>query len=109
MSNFGVNLRDELKFQGICIKELSKKTNILEGTLESYRRTKATEPTVENAVKIAQALNVSVEHLVLGDDSKFDNRRKPLSREAQEVIKLAQTLNSKQCKIIINLVKEFGG
>lgn len=108
MSDFGVNLRSELNFQDVRIKELSKKTKITIPTLDSYLRTKAAEPTVENAVKIAQALNVSVEYLVTGKEAEIKSS-KPLSREALEVIRLAHTLTPKQCKAILNLVAEFRG
>lgn len=63
---FKDNLKEELKYQDIRIKELSEKTQISIGTLNHYLAEKSTEPTVENAVKIARALNVSVEYLVTG-------------------------------------------
>lgn len=64
--SFRENLKDELKFQDIRIKELSEKTGISIGTLNHYLAEKSTEPTVENALKIANALNVTVEYLVTG-------------------------------------------
>lgn len=61
-------LKDELKYQGMLVKELSIKTGIPKGTIDHYLAEKATAPTVENAVKIAHALNVTVEYLVTGEN-----------------------------------------
>ncbi len=65
---FKENLKDELSFKGIMVKELADKTNINKSTLDNYLRDKHSSPTVENAVKIAQALGVSVEFLVTGEE-----------------------------------------
>ena len=63
---FAENVRSELDFQDIQIKELSTKTGISKNTLDKYLFGKKVQPVVENAVKIAQALGVSVEYLTLG-------------------------------------------
>lgn len=63
--SFRENLRDELSYQGIIIKELSEKTGIPKRTLDSYVNRDRT-PSAEIAVKIARALNVTVEFLVTG-------------------------------------------
>ena len=66
---FKENLKAELSFKNMMVKELSDKTDINKSTLDNYLRDKHSSPTVENAVKIAQALGVSVEYLVTGKDS----------------------------------------
>lgn len=67
-SNMGFkeNLKDELKYQGILVKELADKCGIPKRTIDHYLAEKNTAPIAENAVKIANALNVSVEYLVTG-------------------------------------------
>lgn len=70
---FKENLKDELKYQGMLVKELADKTGIPKGTIDHYLAEKNTAPIAENAVKIAQALNVSVEYLVTGKDSILNN------------------------------------
>jgi transcriptional regulator with XRE-family HTH domain len=69
MSNFRENLRNELDFQDIKVKELCDKCGIPKATMECYLRTQSTEPSVENAVKIAHELKVSVEYLVIGEEA----------------------------------------
>ena len=109
-SNFRENLRNELDFQGIIVKELSARTNIPIGTLDCYLRTQAVEPSAENAVKIARALRVSVEHLVIGeDDAGLGKPRTAFSRETQEIIRQIENLNPEQRKAVLRLLLAFNG
>ena len=68
-------MRDELDFQGLTVKELAAKTGIIKGSLDNYLGARASIPPADVAVKIAQALNVSVEYLVTG--------REPPPKEAE--------------------------
>ena len=52
---FKDNLKEELKFQDIKVKELAFLTNINKRTLDNYLRENESQPAVENAVKIVQA------------------------------------------------------
>lgn len=70
MGTFKENLRNELDFQGLTVKELSAKTGIIKGTLDNYLGVRASIPPADIAVKIATALNVSVEYLVTGEERK---------------------------------------
>ncbi|MBQ9207456.1 MAG: helix-turn-helix transcriptional regulator [Treponema sp.] len=69
--SFRENLRNELNFQDLQTKELAQKTGINKRTLDGYLAKNGNEPTVGNAVKIAQVLGVSVEYLTTGKDSDF--------------------------------------
>jgi transcriptional regulator with XRE-family HTH domain len=110
MSGFRENLRNELDFQDIKVKELSDKCGIPKATLECYLRTQAVEPSAENAVKIAQALRVSVEHLVSGgDDTGFGKPRPAFGRETQEIIRRIENLNPEQRKAVLRLLTAFKG
>jgi transcriptional regulator with XRE-family HTH domain len=109
-SNFRENLRNELNFQGVIVKELSARTKIPVATLDCYLRTQAVEPSAENAVKIARALRVSVEHLVSGgDDAGFGKPQAAFSRETQEIIRRIESLNPEQRKAILRLLAAFKG
>lgn len=59
-----------MEFQDIRVKELAAKTGISPRTLEGYLGTRSSIPPADVAVKIATALNVSVEYLVTGKNSK---------------------------------------
>jgi len=107
MSSFRENLRNELDFQDIKVKELSDRCGIPKATLECYLRTQSTEPSVENAVKIARELKVSVEYLVIGEDTASEYKKSNFSREAQEIIRWVGNLNNEQCRAILKLVQSF--
>lgn len=72
---FRENLKDELTFKDIQTKELAAKTGISLNTLNHYLVQNSATPSVENAVKIASALGVSVEYLVTGKDVNPKNQK----------------------------------
>ena len=69
-TNFKENLRAELDYLGFTVKELSTKTGIAKGTLDCYLGVRASMPPADIAVKIANALEITVEYLVTGSESK---------------------------------------
>jgi transcriptional regulator with XRE-family HTH domain len=106
-SNFKKNLRNELDFQGIIVKELSVQTGIPVATLDCYLKTKAAEPSAENAVKIARALEVSVEYLVTGKDPESERPRRALSQEGRMIIRHLEKLSPEQRKAILAMICAF--
>ncbi len=70
---FRDNLKSELDFQDIKVKELAARTGISRRTIDQYLSSAAKMPSAENAVKIAQVLGVSVEYLVTGKPSEFSD------------------------------------
>jgi transcriptional regulator with XRE-family HTH domain len=69
MSCFRKNLRDELDYQGLTVKELAIKSSVSKGALDCYLGVQASMPSADAAVKIAHVLGVSVERLVTGCDT----------------------------------------
>lgn len=67
--SFRENLKAELAYQDILVKELAELSGVNKRTLDNYLREKSNTPPADVAVKIAQALNVSVEYLVTGVES----------------------------------------
>lgn len=102
--SFKDNLREELKYQDIRIKELSDKTQISIGTLNHYLAEKNSEPTVENAVRIAQALNVSVEYLVTGKNLSSNEVNIALVKKYYDFIKKIDSLQPESFKALETLV-----
>ena len=95
---FRDNLKAELEYQGMKTKELAEKSGVNKRALDHYLMSNPQEPSVTNAIKIAKALNVSVEYLVTGqemlqnipltkDMSTFMNQYIKLSLEQKEIIK----------------------
>ena len=67
---FKENLKDELFYKGMSSKELSLLTGISQGSISNYLKENSSIPSADIAVKIANALNVSVEYLVSGKNTK---------------------------------------
>ena len=101
--SFRDNLRSELDYRGILIKELSGKTGISENTLKSYLKSNPVEPKATNSVKIARALGVSVEYLVTGGTEKTPQ----IPAETRFVAETFNTLSENDKKSVIALLKEM--
>jgi transcriptional regulator with XRE-family HTH domain len=66
---FKENLKSELMYQDMQVKKLADITGISRFTLGNYLSVRERIPTADVAVKIAQALGVSVEYLVTGEEN----------------------------------------
>lgn len=110
--SFRENLKDELNYQDIRIKELAEKTKISIGTLNHYLAEKSTEPTAENAVKIAQALGVTTEYLVTGKAPAEQQLKAPdinlsLCKKYYKLIQKIDALEPSSIKAIEHLIPEL--
>ena len=85
--SFKENMKSEITFQDMRVKELAEKTGINKRTLDHYLTENGSEPTAANAVLIAKALGVSVEYLVTGKDTNIPSSIKP------EVIDIIREIN----------------
>lgn len=90
-SNFKENLRSELDYQDITIKELSAMTNIPYRSIENYLSARESIPPADYAVQIARALKTTVEDLVLGKDKNTtQNKESNLNKSARLFSKLPE-------------------
>jgi transcriptional regulator with XRE-family HTH domain len=105
MADFKENLRSELDFNDLTVKELSTKTGIAKGTLDCYLGVRSSMPPADVAVKIASALGVTVEYLVTGQTSKKQN--KLFGRNIRSIIQILAELNEKDIEAILFLSKFF--
>lgn len=112
--SFRENLKSELIYQDIRVKELAYKSGINPRTIEQYLSAAAKMPSAENAVKIANALGVTVEYLVTGKEkSELENSKEAEEHKNQillykkycELINQAEHLNEEQLKAVENLMK----
>lgn len=102
---FRENLKDELKYQGMLVKELADKSGVPKGTIDHYLAEKCTAPTAESAVKIARALNVSVEYLVTGKrDGGGEN---VLSAEFKRVAYEFLRLSARDRELLLSLARKM--
>lgn len=104
--SFAENVRAELEYQDIQVKELAQKTGISKNTLDKYLSGRKSEPGVENAVKIAKVLGVSVEYLVCNSENQ---KTKPLiyDKEEQILIREYNNLNNFNKQTVQDLLKSL--
>jgi transcriptional regulator with XRE-family HTH domain len=105
--SFRENLRETLERLDIQQKELAAQAGISLRGLESYLREDASMPSVDKAVRIAQALGVSVEYLVTGSESQ--NKKSPvlLSPDFRSFAELTEQLPKKDRLFVIENAKRL--
>ena len=101
---FRENLKEELTYQDIKVKELAEKTGISKHTLDHYLTKNGSQPQVELAVKIAQALNVSVEYLVLGAEPAQNGATADAGPQREKVIAKIKQLPDEDFAFVQRLV-----
>jgi transcriptional regulator with XRE-family HTH domain len=102
-TDFKTNLRSELDYLGLTVKELSEKTGIAKRTLDCYLGARASMPPADIAVRIANALDVSVEYLVAGQEIRKND--KLLNHNVRSIIQNLTELNDKDIETILGLSK----
>lgn len=72
MGTFSDRLREEIDYLGLTRKELAYKANVKIRALDMYIGSQGSMPPADVAVRLAKALNVTVEYLVTGEKIKSD-------------------------------------
>jgi transcriptional regulator with XRE-family HTH domain len=104
-AGFKENLRAELDYLDLTVKELSLRTGIAKGTLDCYLGARASMPPADIAVRIANALDVSVEYLVTGEEGKRQKSFPLYSPTIRSIIHTILILDEKDNEIILELAK----
>ena len=105
--SFKENLKEAMYLKGFTTAQLSELTKINYGTISSYLKTKNSMPPADKALKLAKALDVSVDFLVNGFDSKTESSIQQKSPFSIEVFKIAQKmdgLDKEELAIITSMV-----
>ena len=100
-SSFRENLREELDFQGISIKELSSQTGIPRRSIDNYLSPRESMPPADYACRIARVLNTSVEKLV---GEQFSSKNDELIKENTRILALLNQVKTDDKKAIIQLL-----
>ena len=111
---FKENLKSELDYKNIKVKELAAETGISRRTIDQYLASAAKMPSAENAVKIAQVLGVSVEYLVNGTETTKSPSQKEteqnqlrLYRKYHNLIEKMENFSEEKQTVVNNLVKDL--
>jgi len=106
---FNENLKGELEYRGMPVKELAYKTGIPKQTIDKYLLSNGSMPPADKAVAIAHVLGVSVEYLVTGrkiHEKKITNK---LSSEMRSIADCVEPLTIEKRKIVETAVIELTG
>jgi transcriptional regulator with XRE-family HTH domain len=102
---FKENLKAELTYSGMLVKELSAKTGIKKHTLDNYLNTHNAIPSAEAAVSIARALGVSVEYLITGQEIRDGKTVSSLSPDLRLLLHITEQLDKRARKLAIRLIQ----
>lgn len=101
-SSFKENVKDELQFQGLSVKELSAKTNIPYQTLENYLNSRASMPPADYACRIAKVLNTDVESLL--GEKDIQNSVSEEKKQERHILSLISRLNPDNKKAVLQIL-----
>ncbi len=91
--SFNENLKEAMYCKNITTIQLAALTDINSGTISNYLKTKGSMPPADKALKLAKALDISVDFLVNGFDTKTESSISQKSPFPIEVFKIAQKMN----------------
>lgn len=105
--SFGTRLKEEIEYTGIQYKELAAKADVKLRALFTYVASEPSMPPADVAVRIARALNVSVEYLVDGrktDSKAHHSSTTNLPQKQANLLKSFDNLSSIEQKAVIKLI-----
>jgi transcriptional regulator with XRE-family HTH domain len=105
--SFRENLREALDFNDMEQKELAAQTGISLKTIENYLKQGSSMPSADKAVRIAQALGVSVEYLVTGGENCSEETRILLNAELYRLFKSIEKLTKHNQHIVIDTAQHL--
>jgi transcriptional regulator with XRE-family HTH domain len=97
---FRENLKQELTYLDMPIKQLAALSGVKPQTIASYLGERAKIPSANAAVRIAQALRVSVEYLVTGNEPAVRRKLLPFSSDTRHVLKIMADLDAADQKLV---------
>jgi len=102
--SFKENLKSELDYSGMLVKELAAKSGVNKWSIDNYLNARGQLPSVEAGVKIAKALGVSVEYLVTGEDSQ-KNASHNQSKTSRLIGQFAEQLDPQKREFALEFIK----
>jgi transcriptional regulator with XRE-family HTH domain len=103
---FKENLKSELAYSGMLVKELAVLSGVNKRTIDNYLNTHNCIPSADAAVRIAAALGVTVEYLITGNEQQARKSTQPVP-DSRVILKNLEALNRRDRKIVLNLIKSL--
>ena len=101
---FRENLKRELAYSGLLVKELAARSGISKRTLDNYLNIRNYMPSADIAVCIALALGVSVEYLVTGKDSRARHIF-PVNPYIRQLLQVLEDLSDKERETLLGIAR----
>jgi transcriptional regulator with XRE-family HTH domain len=105
--SFRENLKAEITYKDILVKELSALSGVNKRTLDNYLRENGSIPPADVAVALAEVLDVSVEYLVRGHKTAGKRKFADLDPESRLLLQSFEELDGEDRKIVLNLIKSL--
>jgi transcriptional regulator with XRE-family HTH domain len=103
--SFKENLKAELMYSGMLVKELAAKTGLKKHTIDNYLSVRGRMPAADAAVRIADVLKVSVEYLIKGPGTAENKNPVYFSPEVRQMARIAEKLNPDYRKIALSFIE----
>jgi len=105
--SFRENLKAQLQYSNMLVKELASLSGVKKKTIDSYLGNRGYRPSIDTAVSIAKALGVSVDYLITGREGMNERLISSFPRDIQEMILAVENLNIKDRQIVLNLARSL--
>ena len=97
---FRENLKIELSYSGILVKELAAQAGLKKHTIDNYLSVRGRMPSADAAVRIARVLGVSVEYLITGYETAETKGSRRFSPEIHHMACTVENLKPDNQKIV---------
>jgi transcriptional regulator with XRE-family HTH domain len=102
---FRENLKAELEYSGMLVKELASAAGLKKHTIDNYLSIRGRMPAADVAVKLARPLGVSVEYLVSGEDSAVRPVSQTFSPEVRLLARTVEQFGPEYRKLALALIR----
>ncbi len=110
--SFNENLKEAMFCKNLTTMQLAVITDINAGTISNYLKTKGSMPPADKALKLAKALDVSVDFLINGFNSKSNIEALQRKSLPVEIYRIAQDMTKLEkdelsaVKSVVNVMKK---
>ena len=99
-------LREELDYQNLTVKELAAKSEVAKGAIDCYLGKQSSMPPADTAARIANALGVTVEYLLNGQDKNRETTKPFFSSPKKRILlRLFDELLPEDQRLTLDFVK----
>jgi transcriptional regulator with XRE-family HTH domain len=103
---FRENLKAELAYKDMLVKELAALSGVNKRTIDNYLREDGSRPSAEAAVSIAGVLGITVEKLVRGE-TELPEKSSAMAPDIRSIVQFLEALGERDRTIVFNLAKSL--